>query len=56
VFLLLVRARRRGAAEVTKSFGELLSSQWKVAETSMRETASLYNQWYVAEVAAREPQ
>jgi len=54
VFRLLVRARRLGAAEVTKSIGEMMSSQWKVAEDSMGETASLYNQRYAAVVAARD--
>ena len=54
VLRLLVRARRLGAAEVTKSLGEVLSSHWRVAETSMRETATLYNRRYAAEVAARE--
>jgi hypothetical protein len=51
---LMVRARRLGAAEVTKSIGEMMSSQWRVAEDSMGETASLYNLSYTAEVAARE--
>ncbi len=53
VLRLLVRARRLGAAEVTKSLGEALSSHWRVAESSMRETAILYNRLYTAEVAAR---
>ncbi len=54
VLRLLVRARRLGAAEVTKSLGEVLSSHWRVAETSMRETATLYNRRYAAEVEARD--
>jgi len=54
VFRLLVRARRLGATEVTKSLGEVLSSHSKVAEASMRETAILYNRWYAAEVAVRD--
>ena len=54
VLRILVRARRLGAAEVTKSFGDLLSSHWRVAETSMRDTATLYNRWYASEVAARD--
>ncbi len=54
VLRLMVRARRLGAAEVTKSIGEMMSSQWRVAEDSMRETASLYNQWYAAVVAVRD--
>jgi hypothetical protein len=54
VFRLLVRARRLGAAEVTRSLGEALSSNWRVAEDSMRETADLYNQRYSAEVQRRK--
>jgi hypothetical protein len=54
VLRLLIRARRLGAAEVTRSMGEVLSSHWRVAESSMQETAVLYNRWYAAEVAARE--
>jgi hypothetical protein len=54
VFRLLVRARRLGATEVTKSLGEVLSSQSKVAEASMRETANLYNRWYAAQVEVRD--
>jgi hypothetical protein len=54
VLRLLVRARRLGAAEVTRSLGEALSSHWRVAESSMQETATLYNRWYASEVAARE--
>ena len=54
VFRLLVRARRLGATEVTKSFGEVLSSHSKVAEASMCETVILYNRWYAAEVAVRD--
>ena len=54
VLRLMVRARRLGAAEVTKSIGEMMSSQWRVAEDSMRETASLYNLRYKAEAAKRE--
>jgi hypothetical protein len=53
VFRLLVRARRLGAAEVTRSMGEVLSSHWKVAEDSMRDTANLYNERYTAAVSAR---
>jgi len=54
VFRLLVRARRLGAAEVTRSLGEALSSNWRVAEDSMRETADLYNERYAAEVQRRK--
>jgi len=53
VFRLLVRARRLGAAEVTRSLGEVLSSHWKVAEDSMEATAQLYNERYIAAVFAR---
>ena len=53
VFRLLVRARRLGAAEVTRSLGEVLSLHRKVAEDSMRDTARLYNERYIAAVSAR---
>jgi hypothetical protein len=53
VFRLLVRARRLGAAEVTRSLGEVLSSHWKVAEDSMYATADQYNRRYAAEVELR---
>jgi len=53
VFRLLVRARRLGAAEVTRSLGEVLSSHWKVTEDSMEATAKLYNERYIAAVLAR---
>jgi len=54
VFRLLVRARRLGAAEVTRSLGEALSSNWRVAEDSMLKTANLYNERYAAEVQRRK--
>lgn len=54
VLRLLVRARRMGAAEVTKSLGEVLASHWKAAESALHECAELYNETYRAEVAARE--
>jgi hypothetical protein len=54
VFRLLVKARRLGAAEVTRSLGDVLSSHWKVAAASMRTTANLYNGWYANEVEQRE--
>jgi hypothetical protein len=54
VFRLLVRARRLGAAEVTRSLGEALSSNWRVAEDSMGKTANLYNERYAAEVQRRK--
>lgn len=54
VLRLLVRARRLGAAEVTKSLGDVLASHWRAAEFSLRESAELYNARYRAEVASRE--
>jgi hypothetical protein len=54
VFRLLVRAGRLGAAEVTRSLGDVLSSHWRLAEASMRATADLYNGWYASEVGRRE--
>ncbi len=54
VLRLLVEARRTGAAEVTRSLGDILSSHWRLAESSLRETTDLYNRWYAAEVATRK--
>jgi len=54
VLRLLVRARRLGAAEVTKSFGEVFSSHWKVASASLVATAQRYNARYAAEVELKE--
>jgi hypothetical protein len=54
VLRLLVQARRMGAAEVTKSLGDVLASHWRAAESSLQECAELYNAHYRAEVAARE--
>jgi hypothetical protein len=53
VFRLLVRARRLGAAEVTRSLGELLASHWRAAEASMRGAASRYNELYRLSLEAR---
>lgn len=50
VLRLLIRARRLGATEVTRSLGEVLSSHWKGAEESFREVADLYNAQYLEEV------
>ena len=46
----LKRARRLGAAEVTRSLGELLSLQWQPAQASMEETATLYNRLYAVAI------
>jgi len=53
VLRLLVRARRLGAAEVTKSLGEVLSSHWRVAEDSLNATTFRYNALYRTELAGR---
>jgi hypothetical protein len=50
VLRLLVRARRMGASEVTRSLGDVLASHWRVAEASLLSTAELYDGFYVAEV------
>jgi len=50
VLRLLVRAHRLGAAEVTKSIGEVFSSHWKVASASLVATSRIYNARYAAEV------
>jgi len=54
VFRLLLRARRLGAAEVTKSIGEVLSSHSKSAGESLVATSRLYDQRYAAAVAERK--
>jgi hypothetical protein len=54
VLRLMVRARRLGAAEVTKSFGGLLSSHWEAASESLVATSLRYNERYAAEVELRE--
>ena len=53
VFRVLVRARRLGSAEVSRSFGEVLGSHWKAAEASFAHAAATYNSRYSAAVAAR---
>jgi hypothetical protein len=53
VLRLMVRARRLGAEEVTRSLGEMISSHWKMAEGSLEDTACRYDERYRAEVAAR---
>ncbi|MFV2072399.1 MAG: hypothetical protein ACC742_07070 [Thermoanaerobaculales bacterium] len=54
VFRLLARARRLGAAEVTRSLAVLQASQWQMAEASLKSTVVRYNERYRAEIAARE--
>ena len=54
VLRVLVRARRLGAAEVTRSFGEVFSSHWKVASESLAITSQRYNARYAAEVELKE--
>ena len=53
VLSLMVRARRLGAAEVTRSLGEMISSHWRMAEGSLEDTARRYDERYRAEIAAR---
>jgi len=48
VLRLLVEARRLGAAEVTRSFGRILTSHWQQAEASLAATTALYDQSYRA--------
>jgi hypothetical protein len=45
-FMLLIRARRRGAAETTESLGDILKSNWEAAEHSLRSVALRYNEIY----------
>ena len=54
VLRLMVRARRLGAAEVTKSIGEVFSSHWKVASESLVTTSQRYNARYAAEVELKK--
>jgi len=53
VVRLLVRARRIGSTEVTRSLGEVLSSHWKAAEASFQAVADLYNVRYAEAVEGR---
>jgi hypothetical protein len=53
-FRLLVRAHRLGAAEVTRSLGEVLSSHSKSAGESLVATSRLYNRLYAAALADRK--
>ena len=50
VLRLLVRARRLGATEVTRSLGEVFASHWRAAEASFQAAADLYNVRYIDEV------
>jgi hypothetical protein len=45
---LLVRARRRGAAAQTESLGEILRSNWRTVEASLRALAVDYNRRYAS--------
>jgi hypothetical protein len=54
VLRVLARARRLGAAEVTKSFGEVFSSHWMVASESLLVTSQRYNARYAAELELME--
>jgi hypothetical protein len=45
---LLVRARRRGSVEETKSLAEILRPHWGAAEASLRATAVAYNRSYTS--------
>ena len=53
VFRILMRARRLGTAEVSRSFGEVLASHYTAAEASFSHAAAAYNGRYRSEVAAR---
>ena len=54
VLRVLARARRLGAAEVAKSFGEVFSSHWKVASESLVTTSQRYNAKYAAGIESKE--
>ena len=53
VLRLMVRARRLGATEVTRSLGDMISLHWTMAEGSLKDTTRRYDERYRAEVAAR---
>jgi hypothetical protein len=50
VLRLLIQARRLGAVAVTRSLGDLLASQWRVADQSLKTTTRLYNRRYASAV------
>ena len=54
VLRLMVRARRLGATEVTRSLGDMISLHWRMAEGSLKDTARRYDERYRAEIAARK--
>jgi hypothetical protein len=47
IFGMLLRAARLDDPQLTETLGEILSSQWTVAERSLREVALRYNELYV---------
>ncbi len=53
VLRLLLRARKLGASEVTRSLGEVMSSHWRLAEASLLATTLRYNRDYAEEVRRR---
>jgi hypothetical protein len=53
VLRLLIRARRLGATEVTRSLGDVMSSHWKETEKSFRAVEDHYNMRYSEGVRER---
>ncbi len=55
VLLLLIRARRRGAAEETESLSNILRSHWDAAEASLFKVALRYNEEYARSLETFPP-
>lgn len=55
VLLLLIRARRRGAAEETESLSNILRSHWDAAEASLTKMALRYNLEYARSLESQPP-
>jgi len=55
VLRLLIRARRRGAAEETESMSSILRSHWDVAEASLVDVALRYNDEYARSLETNPP-
>jgi len=55
VLRLLVRARRRGAAEETESLSTILQTHWEAAEASLVKVALCYNEEYARSLESKPP-
>jgi len=52
---MLLRARKRGAADVTESLSDILRSNWGAAEGSLTDVAVRYNEEYERSLILRPP-